>query len=307
MGERPSAYQDRTSRRSARPARGLAAVNRVVTGLWSWAMQRRSFGPVGYSGLPIIFGVALGAAGAAYPPTRDVAISFYDSMRHAVLSRPEFRIRMVDVSGAPRVSDAEIVSALNLDPDARAALGFDARAARKRIESLGWVQSASVFIRPPQGLEIRVVQRTPAALWRRGERLSLLDRGGILIAELGEPGEWAHLPLFVGPGAQATLSEGMALRDEAQRAGLSVGALTRVGGRRWDLELMGGPRVLLPESDPFGALREVIAWTARADLLGRNFDVVDMRIAFAPTARLRHRPRPQDTVGAVSGVEPSDG
>ncbi len=99
----------------------------------------------------------------------------------------------------------------------------------------------------------------------------------------------------------------MALRDEAQRAGLSVGALTRVGGRRWDLELMGGPRVLLPESDPFGALREVIAWTTRADLLGRNFDVVDMRIAFAPTARLRHRPRPQDTVGAVSGVEPSDG
>ncbi|MCG7860748.1 cell division protein FtsQ, partial [Flavihumibacter sediminis] len=93
------------------------------------------------------------------------------------------------------------------------------------------------------------VQRTPGALWRRGERLSLLDRGGVLIAELGEPGEWAHLPLFVGPGAQATLSEGMALRDEAQMAGLSVGALTRVGGRRWDLELMGGPRVLLPESD----------------------------------------------------------
>jgi cell division protein FtsQ len=260
---------------------------RVLMSLWAWAMQRRPFGPVGIAGLPIIVGVVLGAAGAAYPPTRDAAISFYDSMRHAVLSRPEFRIRMVAVSGAPRVSDAEIVAALDLAPDERAALGFDARAARRRIESLGWVERASVFVRPPQGLEIRIVQRTPAALWRRGDRLSLLDRGGVLIAELDGPGEWAGLPLFVGPGAQAVLAEGLAIRDEAEAAGLTVAALTRVGGRRWDVDLGGGPRVMLPEIGPFDALREVIAWTARADLLARDFAVVDMRIAFAPTARPR--------------------
>lgn len=261
----------------------------------SWRLFRR---PVWWSerwsrrarlALPLVVGVSIGAGGAAFPPTRDAALSVIDGLRRAALAQPEFRLRTVEVAGAANLTDAEILTALDLEGERRAALGFDARDARRRLERLGWVDRASVLLRPPHSLMIEIVERQPAMLWRRNSRLWLLDRDGVEIAEAKNRASAPELPLIVGLGASGEAAQALALYRRALEARLPVAGLVRVGERRWDLELVGGPRVMLPEHDPEAALERMISWVGGAGLLDRDFGVVDLRIDHAPTARRKTR------------------
>lgn len=229
--------------------------------------------------------MSLGAGGAAFPPTRDAAVSVYEGLRQAVLARPEFRIRRIEVTGAGHTTDKEIVDALDLNEERRAALGFNAREARRRIEELGWVARASVTLRPPYTLQIDIDERRPGFLWRIGGELQLLDRDGRRIVDLRDRKSAPALPLIVGDGADAAAREARDLYKLAVEAKLPIIGLTRIGGRRWDLEMLSGPRLMLPEEKPVEALERAIRWVGEAGLLDRGFAIVDLRIPHAPTAR----------------------
>ena len=59
-----------------------------------------------------------------------------------------------------------------------------------------------------------------------------------------------------------------------------------MGERRWDLVLDRGQVVQLPEADPVGALRRVMALDAAEQLFARDLSVVDMRDPTRPMLRL---------------------
>lgn len=245
-------------------------------------------------GAPVIIGVCLLAGLAAFPPTRDAVVEAGRSMYAAAVSRPEFRIEQVAIIGADRVSHAEIVGALDLKEDQRAAFAIDAEAARTRIEALGWVDKASVSLRPPQTLQIEVHERQPALLWRINGELQLLDAAGAKIASPDARAAWPGLPLIVGRGADVERAEAIALDRAARLAGLPILGLTRIGDRRWDLELVDGPRILLPEDKPFEALTRVVGWIESHDLMNRAISRIDLRVPHAPTVRYAPRyPTPQ--------------
>ncbi|MEO1330407.1 MAG: FtsQ-type POTRA domain-containing protein, partial [Pseudomonadota bacterium] len=237
-------------------------------------------------GAPLIAGAAAAAAVIAFPPTREAAVRTIDSLHRAVLSRPELAVRRIELIGAERVDATAVIAALGLTPDAHASLGFDAAEARDRIEALGWVKHARVALRPPQTLEIEVRERTPALLWRVDGRLWLLDPKGAKIEAPLSRRAWPGLPLVVGQDADKALDEAFQLDRAARLAGLPVAALTRIGARRWDLELVGGPRIRLPEDAPLDAVETAGRWAAERGILERGYELIDLRIAHAPVARL---------------------
>ena len=63
-------------------------------------------------------------------------------------------------------------------------LSFDSRAAQDRIERLPWVERASVERVLPDRLEVRVSERSPVAVWRRGDRNFLIDGSGRVLAAI---------------------------------------------------------------------------------------------------------------------------
>lgn len=242
-----------------------------------------------------VFGAALGLILMAAPDLRRIALDGYQRVSAVILSRPPFEIRRVVIEGGAHVTDQEVVRALGLADGAADSLEFDPRIARIGVEALGWVRRAHVKKLPPQIVEVVIEERKLAARWRRGGRLALVDLAGAVIAddlsaESGKRGgarlkEFLDAPLVVGPGADQAIAEAVELDRMAAAAGLKVIGWTRIGHRSWDLELLEGPRVMLPSESPKEALSLFIRWRAETDLLDHRFVALDFRDPSAPVGR----------------------
>lgn len=260
----------------------------------------------------IAVGIGAGAALSLSPPSRAWLIDAQDRVIAAIEARPDHQLQSLQVTGQRRVTTEAVAKAVGIGSatpaDQRHALMYDVRDSRARIEALPWVARAEVSIRAPDTLVVRLVEREAAVIWRRGSRLTLLDADGAAIVDAPSGrlrgAEWARLPLIVGDGAAERLAEALGLAARAQEAGLALAGLTRIGQRRWDLELIDGPRVQLPEADPETALETVIAWSRRADLMRRPYQLIDLRLPHAPTARLTEAAAPPAVPSAAGASEP---
>ena len=60
-------------------------------------------------------------------------------------------------------------------------LTVDPHRIARRVGAISWVESVVVERRLPATLYVRIVERTPMALWQRNGRLALIDRGGVVL------------------------------------------------------------------------------------------------------------------------------
>jgi cell division protein FtsQ len=167
-------------------------------------------------------------------------------------------------------------------------LAVDTAAAKDRLETLAWVERASVARLLPDAVQIRLLERQPLALWQRDGRFEVIDRAGAVIegALDDHPEEYGHLRVLVGDGAPQEAALLFALLSTEPALSSRVVAATRVGERRWNVHLDHDVEVWLPEQDVLGAWR-ALAEKARDDaLLERAVSVIDLR--FLPD-RLRLR------------------
>ena len=168
-------------------------------------------------------------------------------------------------------------------------LGFSVEMARQRIESLSWVDQATVERRLPGTVVVYLKERRPFAIWQNQGRFVLIDRNGQLVANQNVA-EFRHLPLVVGagaPAAAATLIDALTDRPELQKR---VVAAVRVGERRWNLRLNNGADVMLPEGHEVEALQRLMELQQQHALLDRPLIAIDMRLG----DRLVLRPRPEE-------------
>ncbi|HXZ02296.1 MAG TPA: cell division protein FtsQ/DivIB [Stellaceae bacterium] len=195
----------------------------------------------------------------------------------------------VQVEGRQRTSREAILGALGV---ARGTpiLALDPAEAKRRLESLAWVRSASVERRLPDALYIRLVERQALAFWQRQGKLVLVDRDGVVVPS-DRLDSFGALIVLVGPDAPKA---GAALLDmlagEPELAP-HVAAAVRIGGRRWNLRLDSGIDIALPEEDPAAAWHRLAELERSDGILERDIDLVDMRLA----DRLVLRTAPSET------------
>ena len=195
----------------------------------------------------------------------------------AVTARTGFAIDEIRVSGNVETSEIDIFDRVGLD-GWTSLVGFDAHEARARIESLPWIESVTVRKVYPSMLEVKVVERTPFAVWQQGALLSLVEADGKVIAPLSGA-RHASLPLVVGQGADKASAGFLARVAAHPDLAARVRGYVRISDRRWDLRLDNGVTVKLPEHGVDAALGELAALDARHGLLARDIDTVDMRLA----------------------------
>ncbi|MCO8144156.1 cell division protein FtsQ/DivIB [Rhodovulum tesquicola] len=236
-------------------------------------------------GLPLAAVLAIPALWFGDADRRAEVAGQIADIRRQVETRPEFMVKLMAVEGASALIDAEIRETLPLDFPV-SSFDLDLQQMRRTVEALDAVETAELRVRPGGVLDLKVVERVPAVVWRGAAGLELLDAQGNRVAPIETRSLRADLPLIAGEGAQRAVPEALALVAAAAPIEERLRGLVRVGERRWDVVLDRNQRILLPGQDAVAALERVIALDGVTDMLGRDIAVVDLRNPGRPTVRL---------------------
>ncbi len=247
-----------------RPARMLERID--------WRIPERA-GVKAVAALFLVAGIAGAFAGGHVPAivgslTADVGLG----------------IAAVRITGQSETSEVDVLGRLAIPSYASMVL-FDAESARRRVEDLPWVETATIRKLYPGTLDITIAERSPFAIWQRGGLMSLIDEDGRVISEEVDP-RYATLPLVIGNGAAARAQEVVDLIAGYPELQRRLRGATLVAERRWTLNLEGGIAVLLPEEQPAAALAEVMEADTDVALLARAIAAVDMRLPDRMVVRL---------------------
>lgn len=271
------------ARQTARPRKDPAPsrLRYRLTRFWLRPSYRRAVN----FGLPLMAGVLASWTLASELDLRNRAVGAFAAAREAVMDRPQFLITRIDI---PDVSAdlAEQIRETSLVTLPVNSLEVNVAAVRDRVESLAAVERARVRAVAGGVLEIRAIERMPVAIWRGPDGLQLVDQNGVRVAEIDSRLRRADLPLIAGAGAEGQVPEALSLLAEARPIAARIRGLVRVGERRWDMVLDRDQAIRLPETDPLGALRRVLALQAADQALDRDVSVLDLRNPERPMLRL---------------------
>lgn len=200
------------------------------------------------------------------------------------------RVQEVTIEGRQKTPESLLRAALGVrtgDP----ILGFSLADARARIETINWVQGATIERRLPGTIVVQLQERRPFAVWQHQGRFVLIDHAGNTVTDSDVASFATQVPLVVGLGAPAAAAS---LIDALSAYPLIMSrmvAAVRVGERRWNLRMNNGADVLLPEGAEAPALAKLKELQSTYTLLDRPLQVIDLRLP----DRMVIRPQPVKT------------
>ncbi len=273
----------RAARRAGKPRRDPAPSRAAyrLHRLWLTPLVRRAV----KVGLPLGLLAALVGGWFAQDANREALRDKVAEIRRSIEERPEFMVNLMAIDGASATIADDIREIVPVDfPISSFDLDLDGMKAR--ISELDAVQQVDLRIRKGGVLEVKVRERAPAAVWRVGRHVELLDAEGYRVAVIKSRLQRADLPLLAGEGAEKAVPEALELLAAAAPVAPRIRGLVRMGERRWDLVLDRDQRILLPETGALRALEQVMALNDARDLLARDVVAVDMRNPARPTLRM---------------------
>jgi cell division protein FtsQ len=140
---------------------------------------------------------------AAVPAVTGAAYLAEKFLLHApamALLRPE----QIHISGNRNVQAASVLGIFAADRN-HSLLRIPLEERRKQIESLPWVERATVRRALPNHMEVEITERTPIAFLRDGSEMSLVDAYGMIL-ERPLKGDF-HFPVVSGINSETPIGE----------------------------------------------------------------------------------------------------
>jgi cell division protein FtsQ len=210
-------------------------------------------------------------------------VAWFEDARNTVANSVGFRIAAISLTGAKEVSREEILTTAGVT--GRASLLFlDADAARARLMANPWIGDAAVLKLYPDRLQITITERQAFALWQKDGRTSVIASDGTVLEPFVER-RYVGLPLVVGDGAQQEAKDFLAILGRYPDIKAQVRASILVAERRWNLLLLNGIGIKLPETDVAAALDRLVGLDRDKKLLSRDIAMVDLRLSDRVTVR----------------------
>ena len=264
-------------RRDPAPSRGAYKLQRLMLTPVFWFFVKFAL-PVGCIALAV-------SIYFSDESRREAAWSMVADIRRQIEERPEFMVELMAIDGASGDVAEDIRQIIPLDFPV-SSFDLDLADIKARAEELDAVAHSDVRIRTGGVLQIDVVERVPAVVWRSEQGLELLDAEGHRVAALTQRGDRPDLLVLAGIGADIAVPEALDVFAVSEPLHDRIRGLTRVGARRWDVVLLGNQRIMLPEADAVTVMERVIALDQAQDLLSKDVVAVDMRKPDRPTLRL---------------------
>jgi cell division protein FtsQ len=201
-----------------------------------------------------------------------------------------FGIDQVTLSGHQFTADTDVFDALDLE-NARSMASFDASAVRARLERLPWIATAELTRVFPGGLDVKIAERKPFAVWARGERRYLIDRSGRLLSPVSATAA-LDLPRVAGEGAAAEAEGLLALVQRYPSVARRLEEAERVAERRWTLKLSRAVTLVLPADREAAVLEEIEKGGELARLVAGENAIIDLRRQGRITVRAQKSQEP---------------
>jgi cell division protein FtsQ len=243
-------------------------------GRWKliWRRQRRLVRPALAGGA--LAGALLAVAGLVH--VLGTGSNFRERMGDTT-ARLGLRVQSIVIEGRQKTPEPLVRAAIGVHTG-EPILSFSVADARARLETINWVQSATVERRLPGTILVTLTERRPFAVWQHEGKFALIDRDGDMVTDSDVAAFAGQLPLVVGvgaPKAAALLIDALASQPDVQAR---MVAAVRVGERRWNLRMNNGADILLPEGAEVQALARLAELQASHALLDRPLQAVDLRL-----------------------------
>lgn len=223
----------------------------------------------------IVFAVAIVVQSATQGASSGSLSSFRDRLG-ALSAASGMRVETIRIEGRENTPEPLLNAAIGIakgDP----MLGFSLEQARSRIETLSWVERATVERRLPSTVVIVLEERRPFAIWQNQGKFVLVDRAGQIVADQ-DVAHFRHLPLIVGSGAPTAAKPLLTALTDRPALATKVVASVRVAERRWNLRMTSGMDIMLPEGHEVAALDRLIQLQQEQNVLDRPLLAIDMRL-----------------------------
>ena len=210
-----------------------------------------------------------------------------------------FELHNVNVRGTKHLNELKVYQIALADRD-RAMPFLDLDAVRGRLLALSWVADARVSRQLPDTLVIDIVERKPAAVLAKPDRMVLIDATGRELEVVSEDRAKGKLMLS-GPGAGQQITALSALLDAAPALRPQLKSAEWIGNRRWNLTFKTGQLLALPEGKDESA-KSLITFAqldGRNRLLGGKAVAFDMRAGDRIYIRMPGRTDPIESAHTV--------
>ncbi len=220
-----------------------------------------------------------------------------------------FEVRRVEVRGVKNLNELKVYERALAERE-RAMTMVDVEGLRAELLQLSWVEDARVSRQLPNSLVVDIVERKPAAVLRKADKLVLIDATGQELEVVG-PARANGKLIIAGPGAgkqvvglQALLAAAPALKPQLSEA-------EWVGNRRWNFTFKTGQVLALPEGADNSS--KALMTFARLDgvnrLLGGKVAAFDMRAGDRIYLRVPGRTDPVEQLAtrpeAIAAADPA--
>jgi cell division protein FtsQ len=188
-----------------------------------------------------------------------------------------FEVRRVEVRGVKNLNELKVYERALAERE-RAMPLVDVQGLRQELLELSWVEDARVSRQLPDALVIDIVERKPAAVLRKADKLVLIDATGRQLEAVSAARAKGKL-VISGPGAGKQIEALQTLMDAAPALKPQLREAEWVGNRRWNFTFKTGQVLALPEGSDKSA--KALMTFARLDgvnrLLGGKVAAFDMR------------------------------
>jgi cell division protein FtsQ len=187
-----------------------------------------------------------------------------------------FHLSKVIVEGHSNLSQEDVYSFIDYS-DKNFILDLNLCLISQKVLAHPWVKRCVVRRSLPDTLHIKVVERTPIAIWQYQYRYHLIDRDGECInLESFDLVKFADLINVVGKGAN--LYADQLIKDMSHDSFLKekVKIAVRYGERRWDI-FLNEILIKMPEKNFIKAWNYLAAMHTKGKLLDCGIKTIDLR------------------------------
>ena len=221
-----------------------------------------------------------------------------EAQTYRLTAQAGFRVNDITVEGRKRTQREDLLSVIGVEQNAPI-FALDLEAIHARIEELPWVEKAVISRRLPNLVHVRLSERDAFAFYREGDRLTLIDRGGVSITS-HHLRQFAHLPVFSGRGATLRAADFMDLLADYPVLRNRMIAAHWTGDRRWTIQLDHGGEVHLPATGITAALDRLMQLESDGRILAEKNQAIDLRLP--DRVLLRPREERRSTLQKVKGA-----